>query len=223
MALVKASDPDPHGGGASLNLSGGYVTFTAALFLAVTWALLLRVTPWRVAQRLLAWKLPLIQNVQYYEKRVLNLDPPNENILLADQKRLIVDVFARYRIDDPLLFFQTVRSEENARPRLNTIINGRVRQILGNATLSSVLSLLSSSLLQAASKSAMAPNSATSGAGSFTRASGCTWSIREPYPRDESAARRNGFRSRGTGRARGGSESTDPTLDRGEVFAHAYL
>lgn len=93
-----------------------------------------------ITQPGLAWKLPLIQNVQYYEKRVLNLDPPNENILLADQKRLIVDVFARYRIQDPLLFFQTVRSEENARPRLNTIINGRVRQILGNSTLSSVLS-----------------------------------------------------------------------------------
>lgn len=88
----------------------------------------------------LAWKLPLLQNVQYYEKRVLNLDPPSENILLSDQKRLIVDVFARYRIADPLLFFQSVRSEENARPRLNTIINGRLRQILGNATLSSVLS-----------------------------------------------------------------------------------
>jgi len=88
----------------------------------------------------LAWKLPLLQNVQYYEKRVLNLDPPTENILLSDQKRLIVDVFARYRIADPLLFFQSVRSEENARPRLNTIINGRLRQILGNATLSAVLS-----------------------------------------------------------------------------------
>src|SRR3546814_6675050 len=88
----------------------------------------------------LAWKLPLLQNVQYYEKRVLNLDPPTENILLTDQKRLIVDVFARYRIDDPLLFFQSVRSEENARPRLNTIINSRLRQILGNATLSAVLS-----------------------------------------------------------------------------------
>src|SRR5690606_31569813 len=59
---------------------------------------------------------------------------------LADQKRLIVDVFARYRIADPLLFFQTVRSEENARPRLNTIINGRVRQILGNSSLTAVLS-----------------------------------------------------------------------------------
>src|SRR3546814_499614 len=51
----------------------------------------------------LSWKIPLLQNVQYYEKRVLNLDPPAENILLTDQKRLIVDVFARYRIDDPLL------------------------------------------------------------------------------------------------------------------------
>ena len=88
----------------------------------------------------LAWKWPLLQNVQYYEKRVLNLDPPQENILLTDQKRLIVDVFARYRIADPLRFYQAVRTEEVARPRLNTIINGQVRQILGNATLSAVLS-----------------------------------------------------------------------------------
>jgi membrane protease subunit HflC len=88
----------------------------------------------------LAWKIPMIQNVQYYEKRVLNLDPPAENILLSDQKRLIVDVFARYRIHDPLLFFQTVRTEQTARPRLSTIINDRLRQILGNSTLSSVLS-----------------------------------------------------------------------------------
>ena len=88
----------------------------------------------------LSWKIPLLQNVQYYEKRVLNLDPPAENILLSDQKRLIVDVFARYRIHDPLLFFQTVRSEDTARPRLSTIINDRLRQILGNSTLSSVLS-----------------------------------------------------------------------------------
>jgi membrane protease subunit HflC len=96
----------------------------------------------------LAWKWPLIQNVQYYERRVLNLDPPAENILLSDQKRLIVDVFARYRIEDPLLFFQTVRSEDNARPRLATIINGRVRQILGNSTLTAVLSGERTQILQ---------------------------------------------------------------------------
>ncbi len=88
----------------------------------------------------LAWKIPLIQNVQYYEKRVLNLDPPAENILLSDQKRLIVDVFARYKITDPLLFFQTVRTEGVARQRLGGIINGRLREVLGNETLSSVLS-----------------------------------------------------------------------------------
>lgn len=88
----------------------------------------------------LSWKLPLIQNVQFYEKRVLNLDPPRENILLSDQKRLIVDVFARYRIADPLLFFQALRTEEVAKQRLSGIINGQLRQILGNSTLSSVLS-----------------------------------------------------------------------------------
>jgi len=88
----------------------------------------------------LSWKLPLIQNVQYYEDRVLNLDPPAENILLSDQKRLIVDVFARYRIADPLKFFQTVRSEETARSRVGIIVNGRLRQILGNSTLAAVLS-----------------------------------------------------------------------------------
>jgi membrane protease subunit HflC len=96
----------------------------------------------------LAWKWPLIQNVQYYEKRVLNLDPPAENILLSDQKRLIVDVFARYKIADPLLFFQTVRAEETARSRVGIIVNGRLRQILGNSTLSSVLSDERTQILQ---------------------------------------------------------------------------
>ena len=96
----------------------------------------------------LAWKLPLIQNVQYYESRVLNLDPPPENILLSDQKRLIVDVFARYKIADPLKFFQTVRTEDTARNRLGIIVNGRLRQILGNSTLSSVLSDERTKILQ---------------------------------------------------------------------------
>lgn len=96
----------------------------------------------------LAWKLPLIQNVQYYERRVLNLDPPAENILLSDQKRLIVDVFARYKILDPLLFFQTVRTEGVARQRLGGIINGRLREVLGNETLSSVLSPERTRILQ---------------------------------------------------------------------------
>ena len=92
-----------------------------------------------IAEPGLAFKLPW-QDAQFYEKRVLNLDPPAENILLSDQKRLIVDVFARYKITDPPLFFQTVRTEGVARQRLGGIINGRLREVLGNETLSAVLS-----------------------------------------------------------------------------------
>ncbi|MCZ4280758.1 protease modulator HflC [Kiloniella laminariae] len=80
------------------------------------------------------------QDVQKYEKRVLNLDPPVERMILSDQKPLLVDTFARYRIADPLAFFTTVRSEEGARARLGTIINAGLRGELGKATLSTVLS-----------------------------------------------------------------------------------
>ncbi len=88
----------------------------------------------------LHWKLPFIQNVLYYEKRVLNLDPPVESILLSDQKRLLVDAFARYRITDALLFFQRVTTEAGVRQRLGPIINASLRGVLGNSTLASVLS-----------------------------------------------------------------------------------
>ncbi|MFQ5775142.1 MAG: protease modulator HflC [Kiloniellaceae bacterium] len=88
----------------------------------------------------LHWKLPFIQNVLFYEKRVLNLDPPVESILLADQKRILVDAFARYRISDSLEFFKTVRTEGGVRQRLGPIINASLRGVLGNATLASVLS-----------------------------------------------------------------------------------
>ena len=88
----------------------------------------------------LNWKLPFIQNVSFYEKRVLNVDPPVEQVILADQRRLLVDVFARYRITNPLLFFQAVRTESGARQRLSSIINASVRGVLGNVTLVNLLS-----------------------------------------------------------------------------------
>ena len=87
----------------------------------------------------LDWKLPW-QSLEYYEKRVLNLDPPVERVILADQKPLLVDSFARYRIVDPLRFFQTVRAERELRVRLGTIINANVRNVLGNHNLAGVLS-----------------------------------------------------------------------------------
>ena len=88
----------------------------------------------------LHWKLPFIQNVLFYEKRVLDLDLPVEKILLSDQKRILVDAFARYRITDALLFFRRVRTEAGVRQRLGPIVNASLRGVLGNATLAGVLS-----------------------------------------------------------------------------------
>ena len=88
----------------------------------------------------LAFKVPFIQDVVYYEKRVLSLIPQDaEEVILSDQKRLQVDAYARYKIEDPLLFFQTVRNEIGARGRLEAIIDSSVRRALGRETLGSIL------------------------------------------------------------------------------------
>ena len=88
----------------------------------------------------LAIKLPFIQDVEYYEKRVLSLIPQDaEEVILADQKRILVDAYARYRISNPLLFYQTVRNEFGARARLESIIDSSVRRVLGSETLASIL------------------------------------------------------------------------------------
>jgi membrane protease subunit HflC len=79
-------------------------------------------------------------DVSYYEKRVLNLDPPVESMLLSDSKRVLVDSFVRYRINDPLEFFKTVRMERTLRARLSTVANSVVREVLGNTTLPNILS-----------------------------------------------------------------------------------
>ena len=88
----------------------------------------------------LAFKLPFIQDAVFYERRVLSLIPQDaEEVILADQKRIQVDAYARYKIRDPLLFFQTVRNELGARARLESIIDSSVRRVLGRETLASIL------------------------------------------------------------------------------------
>ena len=88
----------------------------------------------------LAFKLPFIQDAVFYESRVLSLIPQDaEEVILADQKRIQIDAYARYRIEDPLLFYQTVRNELGARARLESIIDSSVRRVLGNETLASIL------------------------------------------------------------------------------------
>ena len=88
----------------------------------------------------LNFKLPFIQNVAYLDKRVLNLDNPPEEVIAADQKRLIVDAIARFKIIDPLKFYISVGNERVARSRLSTIINSRIRNVLGQEELQTLLS-----------------------------------------------------------------------------------
>lgn len=88
----------------------------------------------------LKFKVPFIQNVVFYDNRLLNLDPPAQEIVLNDKKRLDVDSFTRFRIIDPLKFYQTVRTEEQSRSKLKEIVNSSVRKILGRTTLQELLS-----------------------------------------------------------------------------------
>ena len=88
----------------------------------------------------LNFKLPFIQNVAYLDRRVLNLDNPPEEVIAADQKRLIVDAIARFKIVDPLKFYISVGNERVARQRLATIINSRIRGVLGKQELATLLS-----------------------------------------------------------------------------------
>jgi len=85
-------------------------------------------------------KIPFIQNTVYYEARALDVDPPRQQVILADQKRLDVDSYARYKIINPLQFFRAVRTEREASSRLSVVINSSLRRVLGNATLFDILS-----------------------------------------------------------------------------------
>ena len=88
----------------------------------------------------LEFKIPFIQDVVFFERRVLDIDPPRQQVLLASQKRLDVDSYARFRIIDPLEFYKTVRNERGARAQLSGIINSTLRRGLGNETLKEILS-----------------------------------------------------------------------------------
>mgnify|MGYP006188757717 FL=1 len=84
-------------------------------------------------------KIPFVQNIETLDKRILNYDGPAEEIIAADQKRLVVDTFTRYRIVDPLKFFISVQTQRVAETRLGPIVNSSLRRVLGEVPLSSVL------------------------------------------------------------------------------------
>jgi membrane protease subunit HflC len=82
----------------------------------------------------LRYKVPFVDTVIFIDKRILDLDNPVQEVIASDQKRLVVDAFARYRITNPLRFYQTVGSIEGAQSRLMTILNSSLRRVLGEST-----------------------------------------------------------------------------------------
>lgn len=88
----------------------------------------------------LHFKIPVIENVEFLEKRVLSFDLPPQELILGDSKRLVVDSFARYRITNPQLFYQRIRTEAALRGQLAPILNSGMRNVLGEVPLFTVLS-----------------------------------------------------------------------------------
>lgn len=97
----------------------------------------------------LKFKLPFVQNVVFYEKRLLDLASPPEEVILADQTRLVVDAFVVYRIEDPLKFYQAVRTDDGARQRLTSAMNATLRDVLGGTTIVTMLSKDREGVMQA--------------------------------------------------------------------------
>lgn len=85
-------------------------------------------------------KIPFVQNVVYFDKRLLDVEPPPEEVIATDQKRAIVDTYTRYMITQPLLFYQTVGNEDAVRARLAVMVSSSMRQVIGRVPLSALLS-----------------------------------------------------------------------------------
>ena len=88
----------------------------------------------------LNFKIPLIQNVVRYDKRILEYDLPIEEVIAVDKKRMLIDSFTRFKITDPLEFYKTVGSESNVRNRLNSNVISSLRRVVGTVTLEELLS-----------------------------------------------------------------------------------
>ena len=79
----------------------------------------------------LHWKIPFVETVDIFDKRILDMDSQPQEVIALDQKRLVVDAFTRYKIVDPLRFYQTVRDERMVRSRLGPIVESSLRRVLG--------------------------------------------------------------------------------------------
>ena len=93
-------------------------------------------------------KIPLIQSAIYYDVRILEFDAEVEEVILSDQKRLLVDAFIRYKIVDPLKFYQAVGNENGFKARVTGLLSGSLRRVMGGDPLEVVLSQDRTSLME---------------------------------------------------------------------------
>jgi modulator of FtsH protease HflC len=100
----------------------------------------------------LYWKLPFVQNVLWFDRRLMEYDAQPRELLTKDKQQLVVDNFARWRIIDPLQFYRTVRNEDGARSRLDDIIYSNVRENLGRHSFSEIINTKRSSLMEEVTK-----------------------------------------------------------------------
>jgi len=96
----------------------------------------------------LHFKLPLIQNVVRYDRRILEYDLPIEEVIAVDKKRMLIDSFTRFKITDPLEFYKTVGSETNVRNRINSNVISSLRRVVGRVTLDELLSEERSNIME---------------------------------------------------------------------------
>jgi membrane protease subunit HflC len=134
------------------NVAGGVIAALLVVALIVAYSTLFTVYQTRqalvvrlgkpvrvVTEPGLNYKVPLVDSVIHIDNRILDLENPSQEVIASDQKRLVVDAFARYRITDGLKFYQTVGTVEGANSRLSTLLNSALRRVLGVATLSQVV------------------------------------------------------------------------------------
>jgi modulator of FtsH protease HflC len=136
-----------------LNLVGGLVAALVIVALIIAYGTLFTVYQTRqalvvrlgqpvgapITEPGLHYKLPLIDSVINIDKRILDLENPAQEVIASDQKRLVVDAFARYRINNALKFYQTVGTVEGANLQLSILLNSALRRVLGEATLTQVV------------------------------------------------------------------------------------
>jgi len=82
----------------------------------------------------LRYKIPIVDSVVYIDRRILDIENPAQEVIASDQKRLVVDAFARYKIEDPLKFYQALGTVDGANSRLTSLLNSALRRVLGEAT-----------------------------------------------------------------------------------------